>query len=112
MTGIKVIFVPEDDRRPVIRMKIDASDTLAELQRMVAGYVQAVELPGFAGATVWMNEEGKLIGGMGRNVRATALLASVLMPGDYVAGPAVITGVTPQGRVTDAPAELLDIAST
>jgi hypothetical protein len=71
--------------------------TLAHLQELVGGMIEAVDVPPFVAggedATCYLNEEGKLLG-LEPNMRAT----DFLVPGvglhwnDYVAGPLVLVG--------------------
>lgn len=63
------------------------SFSLEELQRFVCGYMEVVTLSD--GRLLVLNEEGK-IDGLPYNVEATLLVADVLLPGDYIAGPAVL----------------------
>ena len=76
----------------------DHLPTLLNLQEAVGGYVEAVSFP-LAGseATMWLNEEGKLVDEPRRNWKA-----DVVCPppwGDWTAGDAVFTGgVGPEGE--------------
>ncbi len=71
---------------------------LPDLQRAVGGYVEAVSFP-LAGseATMWLNEEGKLVAEPRRNWKADVLCP--LACGDWTAGDVVFSGgVGPQGE--------------
>jgi hypothetical protein len=69
----------------------DGIPTLAEMQRAVGGYVEAVAFP-LAGseATMWINDEGKLVAEPQRNWKADVLCP--LTCGDWTAGDVVFTG--------------------
>jgi len=71
---------------------------LADLQRAVGGYVEAVSFPlAGSGATMWLNEEGKLVAEPQRNWKAEYLCP--LACGDWTAGDVVFSGgVGPQGE--------------
>ena len=68
----------------------DAEFTLDELQGLVGGTIQIIPLEQI-GMMMVMDDEGKLKG-LPRNDSATALARScnALLPGDYVAGVAVV----------------------
>ena len=69
---------------------IELDDTLAQLQQAVGGYIEAVTLPN--GATMWLNEEGK-INGLDHNQQAQFIFDRSFGPGvDVIVGNAVITG--------------------
>ena len=75
----------------------DGVPTLAEMQRAVGGYVEAVScrIAGTA-ATMWIHEEGKLIAEPRRNWKAYVVCP--LAWGDWTAGDVVFTGgVGPEG---------------
>jgi hypothetical protein len=65
--------------------------TLADLQRSVGGYVEAVSFR-FAGsaATMWLQEEGKLVDEPRRNWKADAIRP--LAWGDWTAGEVTFSG--------------------
>lgn len=87
---VEVDLVPDSDLP-------GARSSLAQLQDLVGGMIEAVDVPDFIGggseATAYLNEEGKLLG-LPPNMRAT----DFLVPGvglhwnDYVAGPLVLCG--------------------
>jgi hypothetical protein len=70
---------------------------LTELQGIVGGYIERIEMNLGCGhgvtecdhATMWANEDGKHLG-LPRNARATELMHPGHMAGDYVAGTAII----------------------
>jgi len=66
---------------------VDGEFTLEELQGLVGGLIQIINLPD--GRLMVMDEEGKLKG-KPRNRTATKLAMEVLFEGDYIAGDAVI----------------------
>jgi hypothetical protein len=70
---------------------------LADLQRAVGGYVEAVSFP-LAGseASMWVNEEGKLVADPHRNWKAECICP---MAYDWIAGDVAFTGgVGPRGE--------------
>lgn len=69
--------------------------TLEELQTLVEGPLECVFLPD--GRLLFLNEEGKCQG-FAFNAFATALARSVLLPGDVIAGPAVVLTVQEAGE--------------
>ncbi len=77
-----------------------AVPTLAELQAAVGGYVEAVRFA-LAGceATLWCNEEGKLVAEPQRNPKAELLCP---LAGDWFAGDVAVTGgVGPAGETLE-----------
>ena len=69
--------------------------TLEELQHLVGGDIEIVFLSGHEMLVI--NEEGKLQGLL-YNVAATQLVAHLLQPGDYIAGPAVLVSEQEMGE--------------
>lgn len=61
--------------------------SLEELQTMVGGYIEFLRLED--GRMMCLNEEGKLKG-MVMNAAASGVAYGVLLPGDFVVGPAVV----------------------
>jgi hypothetical protein len=76
-TGEKVPVTPQDGK----------IFSLKELQAFVGGYIQMLPVPGTNRMMV-INEEGKLEG-LPDNLLATALMQSVLRPGDFIVGDVV-----------------------
>jgi hypothetical protein len=80
--------------------EVELDGTLAQLQAIVGGTIQALPLPDFiAGAdeaTAYVNDEGKFLGCQ-PNLRATDFMAPGvgLFWGDYVAGPFLLCGFDP-----------------
>ena len=75
----------------------DGIPELDDLQRAVGGYVEAVDfqIAGSA-ATMWINEEGKLVSDPERNFKADLIC---LLAGDWIAGDVAFTGgVGPEGE--------------
>ena len=68
----------------------DGLPELADLQQVVGGYVEAVTFK-LAGtpATMWLNEEGKLVADPERNWKAEAVCPQV---GSWIAGDVAFTG--------------------
>lgn len=76
-------------------------DTLDSLQAAVGGLIQLVHLD--ADTVMFINEEGKNQD-LPPNPVATRLLAAAGgMPGDWVAGSALLTGITSEGDATFVP---------
>jgi hypothetical protein len=76
----------------------DGVPTLRDLQQAVGGYVEAVRFP-LAGseATMFVNEEGKLVAEPQRNWKADVVCPPPC--GDWTAGDVVFTGgVGPEGE--------------
>ena len=73
---------------------------LQELQRMVGGYIEALQLND--GRVMWLNEEGKLQG-LPKNVAATTLatMYSQLPRSDYIVGNVVIATRSESGEDED-----------
>lgn len=77
---------------------IELDGTLAQLQGLVGGNIEAVPLPGFIGgavhATSYVNEEGKFDPEHKPNMRATDFMVpgAGLFFGDYIAGPFLLCG--------------------
>jgi hypothetical protein len=93
---------------PVGTVELDG--TLAQLQALVGGLIQALPVPEFIcpndGATAYVNEDGKFDPDCAPNVRATDFLAPGigLFFGDYVAGPMIVCGFDPRtGRHAPLP---------
>ena len=75
----------------------DGIPELEDLQRAVGGYVEAVDfqIAGSA-ATMWINEEGKLVSDAERNYKAELVCP---LAGDWIAGNVAFTGnVGPEGE--------------
>ena len=85
------------------------ADELADMQRIVGGYVEAVDVSiADQRCTIWLNEEGKL-SGLPLNPSATKLAEGRLSPDDYIVGDVLITGGTgPEGETLPIPAEARD----
>jgi hypothetical protein len=67
-------------------------DELSDMQRIVGGYIEAVDFE-FEDrpCIIWLNEEGKL-NGLPLNGRATLLAQGRIGQGDYIVGDVLITG--------------------
>ncbi|MGD0121709.1 MAG: DUF3846 domain-containing protein [Candidatus Limnocylindrales bacterium] len=75
----------------------DGIPELEDLQQAVGGYVEAVDfhIAGSA-ATLWINEEGKLVSDPERNFKAELICP---LAGDWIAGDVAFTGgVGPEGE--------------
>ena len=84
-------------------------DNFKGMQEYVGGHVEAVN-GGIEGEefTLFINEQGKF-SDLEPNVVASALVADGLMPGDYIAGNAVLVGPPgPEGETIAPPQNLVD----
>lgn len=64
--------------------------SLADLQRIVGGYIEVVELDDHT--VLVINSEGKFASPPEVNVMATDIAAGRLFPGDFIAGTAIVLG--------------------
>lgn len=95
---VKAILIPVEGP-PVLT----AEETLEDIQRIVGGYVEALSLAD--DLTGWINDDGKAMG-LPRNARATGFYEAlgVGVPGDFIAGPMLLTGpANAEGDETDVP---------
>jgi hypothetical protein len=101
---ITVVVMPADETAPIELRQIDRGYRAG--QEIVAGLIQPVDMPN-AEATVWVNEEGLLLG-LPINRRATKLLwANQLEHIDFtlLVGDAYVTGLPDEeGDTTSIPA--------
>lgn len=114
---MKAVIVPADSARPA--QVVDAQLTLDYLQGVVGGLIEAVNLyqvltdsgRRHVDATVFVNEEGKLIG-LPVNPRATDLCALAIggWVRDVICGDAIVVGPPgPEGEETPCPDEIVSI---
>lgn len=107
---MKALLIPVEG--PIEEIDLNPDDngsSLAQLQALVGGYIQALPMPDFIGdnVTAYINEEGKYSGDTRPNMRATDFMVPGvgLMMGDYIAGPFVLCGFDAErGENTDIPA--------
>ena len=85
-----VIIIKTDGTKHV---KTVENIDLAFLQECVGGYIEAVNLPSFEGATMYVNEEGKL-NGLLINLYATQLFQGDYGKTDVIVGDIVLVGAT------------------
>ena len=99
---IRALLIPADPTQP---LTITQTTGLADLQRLVDGNVEVAPLSTDR-LTLWINEDGKARR-LPRNDRADAYWKASIpatLPGDYIAGDAVITGLDPDsGDDVDVP---------
>jgi hypothetical protein len=103
------LLIPVDPDAPIERILIPAN-SLAYLQGLVGGNIEAVRWPPDPLVTCYVHEEGKFE--CERNECATGLMHGVegLFADDFVAGPFVIVGFDPaNGEHTDLNATLLSM---
>lgn len=97
---IKAIVIPSEGPIETIELASDGppSAGLADLQRLVGGYVEALSIPlfikGADDATAYINENGKHDPECKPNMRATDFMVPGvgIMPRDYIAGTMVLVG--------------------
>ena len=83
-----------------ILIAVDGETTLVEqaglddLQRLVDGDIELVDVPGRVDAVAYINEDGKA--SMTPNGTATTVLRESLRSDDWIAGPCVVTGFDPR----------------
>ena len=107
MHVITGILVPVDEKEPLQRVEFDATD-IGTIQGHVGGNVQVIDVNRPA-SSLWIHEEGKLIG-LPINRRASLLLwlhAPAFRGQDILAGPVLVTGVADAaGDTTSVPGDL------
>lgn len=95
-----VVDIPNDE-------ETDGGETLAELQRIVVGRIEALPFPYSNDATVYIDDESKFT--KRPNPAATAMMAPILTPGDSIHGPMLICGFdAAQGRTVEVPELLIE----
>ncbi|MCA1565855.1 MAG: DUF3846 domain-containing protein [Acidobacteria bacterium] len=90
---IRGILVPQDEEKPLSVVEFEQGDIRA-MQGYVGGTFDVIDIDR-PPASIWVNDEGKLIQGWTPNRRATILLwihASDFRGKDVIAGDALITG--------------------
>jgi len=107
MTMPKALVIPAD---PDLPTRTETVDGLADYQRLTGGYIEAAPLDR-EDLTMFINEEGKVMN-LDRNTRADdlwwTLLPSGRIPGDYIAGDAVVVGFDEEtGEHVDVPDDVL-----
>lgn len=82
-----------------------------DFHAVLGGYLEA--LPVGEGFTVFIDEDGKSKG-LPHNARAEAIIRAmlakyqrVMLPGDYIVGPAIFVGIDDNGDETDLPDSVL-----
>lgn len=107
---VAALVIPVEGPLETIELPTGTTNSLARLQEIVGGYIQALPLPVFVDrepGSVYVNEEGKYASGkFGQfNPRATDFMVPGigLFFGDYIAGPAILVGEGPEGETTSAP---------
>ena len=92
---MKAIYINDLDQRPYIVEKEEGRTTLSFLQDLVEGYIESVSLT--RKTDLWLNEEGLHRSDFTLNTFATLLAGE----GYRLVGPAVLTGVTPEGETVE-----------
>jgi len=86
----RAIVIPVEGQ--VVERDLSTPPSLAELQEIVGGYIECVTMPDEEHC-MYLNEEGKITDPpLPVNVRATALVAPMLLAGDRVHGDVVVLG--------------------
>jgi len=108
----KALLIPVEGPLEEIELVPDGGAQLDQLQQLVGGYIQAVNLPEQieSDATAYINEEGKLTG-LPLNRRASIFMMGALMTGDFIVGPFLLCGFDPKRGVnTDVPDDVIERA--
>jgi hypothetical protein len=103
---MKALLIPVEGDIEIVEQ-----NGLDDLQKLVGGCIETVTPPKEReDIALYFNEEGKLLAPpLPNNPRATLWMAGMLMPGDYIGGPLVITGFDAKtGDNTDVPDDLKD----
>lgn len=102
---MKVIYLNDLDGLPYIVEKEEEQDTLSFLQALVDGLIESVSIG--RNTDIWVNEEGLYRNDFAVNRLATGLARN--FAGDHytLVGPAVITGVTRNGKTVSVSEGLL-----
>ncbi len=107
-TGVKVLRITPYFEVDLASLNPDEGSLLADLQKTVGGYIEAVS-PAEGDWVLYCNEEGKLQG-LPVNRLATTFI-NELMPGfaqrDVLVGTVVFVGSTPSGGSKDVPADIV-----
>lgn len=102
---MKAIYLNDLDGLSYIVEKEEGQDTLSFLQSLVEGNIEAVSLDN--STDVWVNEEGLFRDDFAVNGVATSLARSSTGYNYTLVGPAVVTGVTPNGETVSVSEGLL-----
>lgn len=89
---MKAIYINDIDQRPYLVEKEEGRTTLSFLQDLVEGLIESVSLN--SRSDLWVNEEGLFRSDFTLNTFASLLAGE----GYNLVGPAVLTGVTPNGE--------------
>lgn len=88
---MKAVLIPEEGTPYEVELtEAEGDSTLASLQKLVGGWIEALPVPGRDDATCYVNEEGKFE--CLPNATATKFMRPVLFPGDTVHGPLIVCG--------------------
>lgn len=107
---VKAILIPQDAREKATKVEYDRDD-LRAMQRFVGGHLGVTDIHEIE-ASVWYNEEGKLLEEPVVNYRATFLLwvhkLEYAYAADYLVGDILVTGLPDDGGDTKSvPDELV-----
>ena len=107
MSPVRALLIPVEGAVQAVVL----DGTLAQLQALVGGHIEALPVPSFVGgsdrATAYVNEDGKYVESCPPNMRATDFMVPGvgLFFGDYVAGPMLVCGFNPRtGEHAEIPA--------
>ncbi|MET4003908.1 hypothetical protein ABIB48_002646 [Arthrobacter sp. UYCu511] len=102
------ILIPADQTKPLEVLELNG---LKDMQSAVGGLIEAIDIER-PDATIFVNEDGKLIG-LDQNARATLVLwihNSRFRGNDILVGDVIIVGQPDdEGDSQDVPAELVDL---
>ena len=105
---VKGIFISADMEQPIKVVEFDRSD-YTNIQKFVGGLFQVLDIPN---ASIWINEEGKLIG-LPFNLRASNLLylyRSEFIGNDALVGDALVLGQADnEGNTLSVPDKFVDL---
>ena len=93
---VRIYVIPEEG--PVESHLVDHDKSYEAISGAVKGYIESVPIPTLDGgrepqAVGYVNEEGKFNPDFSINRRATDICIGAIFPGDYIAGPFVISAV-------------------
>lgn len=99
MSTLPAILIPPSGDPVTIQLPSEPNACAEAISERVGGYLETVPNP-LPGVAAYINDEGKYCGEGGLpllgNPIATQLASEYLRPGDYIAGPMVLTGFNPR----------------
>lgn len=106
---MNLIVIPSDPAEAIYEVRTTSDSFYNTVSGIVGGMIEALPFDQYhPRATAYINEEGKFLPECEPNPRATALVN--LFPGDYIAGPLVISGINWEtGESETAPFTLAEV---